>query len=108
MSNEEYKRKIKNIKFAPLNDKYSSFKTDLLKISSPGFQKFNQINDIQLKKRWSILGLLATLKTKYLLVSMNPSQVFKNLIKFHNSSKLLWQLNSLFDHQAKLEYHKTI
>ena len=51
MSNEEYKRKIKNIKFAPLNDKYSSFKTDLLKISSPGFQKFNQINDIQLKKR---------------------------------------------------------
>jgi serine/threonine protein kinase len=39
MSNEDYKRKIKSIKFAPLSDKYSIVDAGSPRTSSPGYLK---------------------------------------------------------------------
>jgi hypothetical protein len=39
MSNEDYKRKIKNVKFTPLNDKYNWIEVEWLKIFSTGYRR---------------------------------------------------------------------
>ena len=51
MTSDEYKRKIKIVKFPTLNNKYFFiYKLDLLKILSAKYPKLRPIKDIQHKK----------------------------------------------------------